>query len=47
MSENETPAVRCEMYHEEPFDFACCETHDEVFALGSVCPFFKKPLNDV
>lgn len=29
----------CEMYHEPPFDFACCETHDETFPLGGVCPF--------
>ena len=31
----------CAMFHEPPFDFAWCETHDETFALGDVCKFSK------
>lgn len=31
----------CEMVQEEPFDFAWCETHDETFPLGEVCPLYK------
>ncbi|MEJ7648582.1 MAG: hypothetical protein WKF57_05945 [Nakamurella sp.] len=27
----------CKVTHTPPFDFAQCETHDETFALGSIC----------
>lgn len=30
-------ALPCEMYREEPFDFAYCVVHDTTFALGDVC----------
>lgn len=29
----------CVMAHQEPFDFAQCETHDTTFALGDACKF--------
>ena len=29
----------CDMRHQEPFDFAWCETHDETFPLGGICPY--------
>ena len=31
----------CDMRCSEPYPFAWCETHDEVFALGDVCPYAK------
>lgn len=30
--------MNCDMRMQEPFPFAWCETHDETFALGDVCP---------
>lgn len=37
----DTPVVdgTCVMTHEEPYDFATCETHDTTFALGAECKF--------
>jgi hypothetical protein len=32
----------CEMYHQEPFDFAWCETHDTTFPLGGVCKYNRE-----
>jgi hypothetical protein len=29
----------CRMFHQEPFDFAWCETHDTTFPLGSICEY--------
>jgi hypothetical protein len=31
----------CNMLHEPPMDFAWCETHDETFPLGAVCPVYR------
>jgi hypothetical protein len=38
----EIEALPCQMFHEQPFDFAYCETHDTTFALGDVCKYHKK-----
>lgn len=36
-----TPAdILCSMFVQEPYPFAWCETHDEVFPLGGICPFY-------
>lgn len=31
----------CRLRHQEPFDFAWCETHDTTFALGNTCRYSK------
>ena len=30
----------CRMREQYPYDFAWCETHDETFAIGSVCRYY-------
>jgi hypothetical protein len=30
--------ANCDMRVEDPFPFAWCETHDETFPLGGICP---------
>lgn len=37
----EIEAMPCAMFHEPPFDFAYCETHDTTFALGAACKYHK------
>ena len=37
----------CQMFHEEPFDFAWCETHDTTFALGDACKFQGREMWEV
>ncbi len=32
-------ALSCNMFHQEPFDLAWCETHDTTFALGDNCRY--------
>ena len=36
----------CAMYTQEPYPFAWCETHDETFALGGICPYYTKEPTD-
>lgn len=36
----------CSMVTEKPYDFAWCETHDETFPLGGICPFHPKAPKD-
>lgn len=38
----EIEGLPCDMRHEQPFDFAWCETHDSTFALGDVCRYHRK-----
>ncbi|MGW4715544.1 hypothetical protein [Nocardia sp. NPDC004260] len=35
-------ALPCDMYTQDPYPFAWCETHDETFPLGGVCRFYKE-----
>lgn len=32
--------AECHMYQERPYPFGMCETHDETFPLGEVCPAY-------
>jgi hypothetical protein len=34
--------ANCDMRVEDPFPFAWCETHDETFPLGGICPETRK-----
>lgn len=36
----------CSMVTERPYDFAWCETHDETFPLGGICPLHPKAPKD-
>lgn len=39
---SEEVEAKCEMYTEEPYPFAWCDTHDETFPLGGICPFYVR-----
>lgn len=41
-----TTVLRCDLRHEEPFDFAQCQTHDVTFPLGKDCPYSGKSVVD-
>lgn len=36
--------AKCQMFTEEPYPFAWCETHDETFPLGQVCPHYTRDM---